>query len=320
MNYDKKRLEIFNTYSENFLACSNIFDIQVGKIQGGKINIEKEFFYICPTCKGIHDENSLDLNFPNHLSLEHVPPKSMGGKATILTCKKCNNTSGSDLDIHLTRNLNIKRLTDGSGIPIDSILDLGFAKFKVDLKFDKQKTTWNFQHRNNPFLESKLSELQNSWDGLKFNVNISGGNPDRIILAHVRIAYLKLFEILGYPYIFTPSGQFIIKQIHSKKEVKNNTLVFKDPRISDKEGIHLVSDSNKNWFGVLVVYNLLDKKSGIREHFGVVLPGPFVENLEHFQNIQKTTIDINLKKLPMMNYLEEPKHIFNLFHSLNQNV
>ncbi|WP_431242101.1 hypothetical protein ACQ9BO_19500 [Flavobacterium sp. P21] len=42
----------------------------------------------------------------NPLSLEDAPPKSLGGSQIVLTCERCNNGMGKDIDWHLTESLN----------------------------------------------------------------------------------------------------------------------------------------------------------------------------------------------------------------------
>lgn len=41
----------------------------------------------------------------NPLTLEDAPPKSLGGKAHVLTCKECNNKAGQKIDYHLTERM-----------------------------------------------------------------------------------------------------------------------------------------------------------------------------------------------------------------------
>ncbi|MFC1588193.1 HNH endonuclease [Planctomycetota bacterium] len=56
---------------------------------------------ICPLC---WQETPYD-----DLTIEHVVPGSVGGKQTTLTCRRCNNDHGSDLDAHLAQ---YQRITD----------------------------------------------------------------------------------------------------------------------------------------------------------------------------------------------------------------
>ena len=57
--------------------------------------------FICPVCLNPFSVDDLDTTKENHLTLEDVPPKSLGGKPTILTCKVCNNTAGQQIDVQL---------------------------------------------------------------------------------------------------------------------------------------------------------------------------------------------------------------------------
>ena len=74
----------------------------------GKSNIESILkcsseAYCCPICGGF---KSID-----ELTLEHVPPKSMGGKEIILTCKACNNEAGSNIDLNIANQQNMIRIS-----------------------------------------------------------------------------------------------------------------------------------------------------------------------------------------------------------------
>ena len=51
--------------------------------------------YICPICGTAYNRLALDDRI---LTKEHVPPDSQNGHVLLLTCKECNNRSGSILD------------------------------------------------------------------------------------------------------------------------------------------------------------------------------------------------------------------------------
>ena len=58
--------------------------------------------YCCPICG--------EVKKLAELTLEHAPPSSMGGKEIILTCYKCNNTAGSQIDAQVANQQNQLRL------------------------------------------------------------------------------------------------------------------------------------------------------------------------------------------------------------------
>src|SRR5256885_9402871 len=51
--------------------------------------------YVCPICRKPFTVEALD---DGRLSMEHVPPQSVGGCELLLTCTACNNTAGTKLD------------------------------------------------------------------------------------------------------------------------------------------------------------------------------------------------------------------------------
>jgi hypothetical protein len=53
--------------------------------------------YMCPLCLRIWTREALSLKL---LTLDHVPPRSQGGRTVVLTCQECNNRSGHALEGH----------------------------------------------------------------------------------------------------------------------------------------------------------------------------------------------------------------------------
>src|SRR6266853_6998366 len=51
--------------------------------------------YVCPICCSPFTVEALN---DRRLSVEHVPPQSVGGRELLLTCTTCNNTDGTKLD------------------------------------------------------------------------------------------------------------------------------------------------------------------------------------------------------------------------------
>ncbi len=50
--------------------------------------------YACPICL---TPFTIEALADKRLSAEHVPPKSVGGRELLLTCKVCNNSAGTKL-------------------------------------------------------------------------------------------------------------------------------------------------------------------------------------------------------------------------------
>jgi hypothetical protein len=57
----------------------------------------------CPLC--FTPFTSAEASSGRSVTLEHVPPKALGGKALCLTCKSCNAGAGRDVDQLAARNV-----------------------------------------------------------------------------------------------------------------------------------------------------------------------------------------------------------------------
>lgn len=92
-----RREKIYDIFSNNLELLKNHpkFDLKGEKTTG----------YICPLCFKIFDKNGLSKEYDDYLTLEDVPPKTLGGNVKLLTCKVCNNEQGSSLDKHLKEQL-----------------------------------------------------------------------------------------------------------------------------------------------------------------------------------------------------------------------
>jgi len=54
-------------------------------------------YYACPCCLVAHPRAAAAARF---LTVEDVPPKALGGRPMLLTCVRCNSSSGTSFDAH----------------------------------------------------------------------------------------------------------------------------------------------------------------------------------------------------------------------------
>jgi hypothetical protein len=54
-------------------------------------------YYACPCCLGVYPREAVAARA---LTIEDVPPKVLGGRPMLLTCGKCNSSSGTNFDAH----------------------------------------------------------------------------------------------------------------------------------------------------------------------------------------------------------------------------
>src|SRR5690349_10100056 len=94
----ERRRRIFEVYSKQLhgLVDSGILT---------DISLPYDQTYLCPICLRPFSVDDILDSAPNMLTLEDAPPKSLGGHASVLTCKSCNSRSGHEIDFHLTERL-----------------------------------------------------------------------------------------------------------------------------------------------------------------------------------------------------------------------
>jgi hypothetical protein len=211
---EKKRKLIFDRYAEHllFLKREKIIDIELKYAKT----------YICPICLDHFPAAALDQSIENPLSLEDAPPKSLGGKANILTCKKCNNTCGYEIDKHLTERM--QELDHHKFLPNIEFL----AKFEIDgntiqgkISIDENGTltAYHMDKNNNPI---KLKDyINNAKKDTIINLQIEKKkvNPLNLQLALLKTGYLLTFEKFGYSFILDNSYERIRQQLRKPFEL-----------------------------------------------------------------------------------------------------
>ncbi len=175
--------------------------------------------YVCPLCLRGFLPRALDYGL---LTLEHIPPRRMGGKPAALTCRECNNTAGHGLDNHLVAyndNLDFAMGQMERALPGRYHHDGG-----PELNVSVLKGTAGIQvsvepARNHP---GKQAQAQAEW--ARFVASGTGGvgihvtldrpyAARRAFVAALRVAYLAGFAFLGYRYVLTTRMKPIREQL-----------------------------------------------------------------------------------------------------------
>ena len=195
---DLRRKKLYVIFSQHLQI------LREAGLTGGK-KIEAANPYLCPICFNEFTEEHLDTSLDNHLTLEDAPPKSLGGRANLLTCKRCNNTCGHKIDAHLANrlkeldqskfftNTESKVKVDKDGIRVNGTM-------KVD-----ENGTMQMHHspdNNNPeTLKSYIAGVKKD-SIINLTFMPSRVNDDRLKIALLKTGYLLLFRQYGYTLIF----------------------------------------------------------------------------------------------------------------------
>jgi hypothetical protein len=211
---EKKRKIIFDRYAENllFLKSEKVIDIELKYAKT----------YICPICLNQFSESALDQTIENPLSLEDAPPKSLGGKANILTCKKCNNTCGHEIDKHLTERM--QELDHHKFLP-----NIEFtAKFeingntiqgKISIDENGKLTAYHMDKNNNPIKLQDYIKTAKKDSIIDLKIDKKQVNPINLQIALLKTGYLLTFEKYGYSLILDNSYSRIREQLKNPLEI-----------------------------------------------------------------------------------------------------
>ena len=158
--------------------------------------------YCCPLCI-----RGSDTAHPSVLSLEDVPPKSVGGKPLLLTCRQCNNRHGSDLDSHIKAGRDLRDIVEGKR---ETWGRLRVGENRMTVKgtvFGEDNALEEIAGKSNPperdAVQSHLESLAGKdASGGEFHFEFSiKHNEWRERVAWLRVAYLYLSALLGYTFV-----------------------------------------------------------------------------------------------------------------------
>jgi hypothetical protein len=162
--------------------------------------------YLCPLCLNFFTKEQLDTG---ELTDEHVPPKAVGGKPLVLTCKSCNKASGGLLDEAMTDEERLRTFgTPHSLGPLPGSATVDRFPNNGSIGFDgKSFVMSGHRDQNNPAtLAAHTESLQGLPGGsvieLRFRFKLA---PRRAGFGWMRSAYLAAFATYGYRYVLQPA-------------------------------------------------------------------------------------------------------------------
>lgn len=271
--------------------CKKTFTIHFVSAEGRDFQIMDAF--ICPICLNIIKKEDSDI-----ITLEDVPPKSVGGSPLLITCQPCNNVVGGKIESFLHNELLVfYLLKNPEDIPFKAEYILNGVKIKGRVKIKSIEnreilcTIDSNDINNYPIF---TQELDQNWDGsnleIKYDLTSVKSNDDYSNLSILKSAYLLAFAKMGYMYILNDSLDLIRDQLQNpdKDVLKNSFLVAK--------GIDILQDLNdgvycgyvENLYCVLVVMTFKLKKNNALKHRAVVaLPTPGAKDSSLYSQLAK---------------------------------
>jgi hypothetical protein len=173
-----------------------------------------------------YDETAVTLGL---LTLEHVPPKALGGRGIALTCRTCNNVAGHTVDAAVSRREELWKFRDlvleGTGeSPVYAALEINGVpvNVKVALEADGTRVIHLLAVNNDPELVARVSEhlergsVQGVLEAKEFTLTSRAEyHVRRAMVGDLRTAYLTTFATFGYRYAFDLRLDAVREQILS---------------------------------------------------------------------------------------------------------
>lgn len=241
--------------------------------QAHRLREDGELVYLCPLCE---DEFSREDFRADKLTAEDVPPKSVGGRRIVLTCKPCNHNQGSKIDSHLPkREHHVDLETGACTIPrkpgdiyystIDGFHLAGDLVMKGRIWLNPGSfgfecvPEWNNPDRHQEYLEAK--------DSIPWRFRITPGYViAKCDLSRVRAAYLASFAAFGWSHILRPAYAYL-RECFDTATAPDDVLALTEynPEISTNNNIMALVNEPGPMFGLLTCQMTRSR---------VYLPGP----------------------------------------------
>lgn len=218
MSNKSKRNKLIDEYKN--IISSLPFQTEEG------VPISVSDYYICPLCLETFNLKELGDGVDSVLTLEDVPPKSLGGSPILITCRQCNSSCGHNLDVYLYNEIRYRQEKYSFTKPKNSILTCNNVSVRARLMEKENGEGLKFDIRsnsNNPsLLKDFIRQVELSGPNWKIDATVKTidfkRNPEAAKIAALKTAYLLAFQKLGYRYILNTNLNCVREQI-KKTEV-----------------------------------------------------------------------------------------------------
>lgn len=303
MKHQKRSVPLFDKYSENLKYFIGV-----------KINSNPADGYLCPLSMIIYLRQDLFRNVQDGLTVEHVPPRSVDGKAVCLINRKTNSITGHTIDKELLKSFKYRQFGKNKGFHSANVefpmMSLGFfrSRMKIHEKSSDGKRRIEFKPGNKNYerLKKNLSQ-SDTLPEMRVNFKDSEVDHKKINSAYLKIAYLKAFSKLGYALIFNEDGSINETYEKIREQILNpdRKIVPKVPIYQTEnkfeDGVYIIS-SPKRLRSIMVAFTL--SRGEYSEYYSAMLPLPYDSNFEtlHYQQFYI----INPEPLPEIHFTKVP--------------
>jgi hypothetical protein len=307
------KLETLTKYFLRYTPSLNNFkDKYVDLFFTDANNVPKHFAYVCPICvtNGIVVlENGTIYDTNAEFTLDHFPPEAVGGKLTLLVCKKCNNEAGAKYENSLKEKMEnmsfSKKIPTARSKTKSQISNVkgNYPSVLTIRKDGKYEISFKPSERiHAPLLDQWLdnSKTHHNWTA---NITIPFADEAKVLKALLKTAYLFCFHYWGYEFAYSHTASQLRKVLNDEIEypLKNPSFWLGDIAKSGKVPkfpLGLCNITNPLELKCFVVnIHLLDQETGYDNIVGVIIPGPSPEDWHDLNRIhlildKESTMDV----------------------------
>ncbi len=183
---------------------------------------QTEPLYPCPICLLRFPREALD---DERLSAEDVPPKSIGGRPLLLTCKPCNNISGTSIDADAADYEDMREVLTGKatrravaivdGQRVRGVVDLASGNFKAPVGINPPGTA--------DYLKRTAKK------GTTIDIDFRERSRLGRNISWLKAGYLVLVAEYGFKIAFDPAMTIVREQILNNEKRRMVVFLSEDP-------------------------------------------------------------------------------------------
>lgn len=253
------------------IAITRLFDQLSNDLTALRPNHRGDVVY--PLCLRAFGREAIGDKSPNGLSIEHVIPSSVGGRLETLTCRACNNQDGSSLDAHFVSMVRILDWAKGDGSELKGTVTADGVALPMRLSRDENGcSTIRILGGKPEAIEKFRATMAQLGDGDRMQLDFSldyAELPARKAL--VRIAYLGMFIMVDYRFVFSDGGVFTRNVLRSNDI---ETIRELTPHLSNVEVTNVDSHFVMTPIGNGAYVNLVRTHTLQHGNYAVILPSP----------------------------------------------
>ncbi len=287
------KTNLFNRFVSNLQNTLNKHSLS---IKANDVALSPDY-YLCPISLRLFSADSL-IN--KRLTLEHVPPHSLGGNGLVLVDKEINNKDGHTADKDLLLFFQTKTFLEYGGelearisaemLGMHGVTARFALKRNAPLESGEAKIQVTTSEKNIKAMEYK--GMFSKWDGLSYKVS---GKMSKKVNAKLMLkcAYLTAFSRIGYDILFDKRGYkngtygVLIKALNNLDDNVFPIIGFDYHAPLEKSDVGVINEP-KDYRSLFV--NLSFKLDDHVYKYVIFLPHPDEENLDCLNRIKNIPV------------------------------